>query len=425
MRVSTEEPTPDPQPGQTSNATPVGPVEWLQRLAPFLPVLVALVYGFIQGSFAPGAKDIDTRYFFVAGKAWIRGLSPYDFEVYRAIWFEHFTDSIAPGVFAYLPGSIAYTLPLGLFDWPTAALVFRGINILAVVAIAYLCISALGLHSKRPRATWHLVPLSVGLCFGGVAGTILTGQSTLIVCAASLALLTLPKQRSILIGIAILVASSKPQLSLPAMLVAILANRSARGRLLALTGLAVLASIAVLLLDRAPASHLAQSLTSNASLGANSFHRMIGLSPLLQAATMGPSASKAAAMLAFGALLVYVVIRSLRGTSDFDARTVMLCFAAAGIGYPVHEYDTAILVPVCAFAVLLTRTELALVAAPILFLSRPGLVKRILHLAAGANGDAARNTFASACWVTLAAILLVGAVVAWRREEQAPPRPDL
>src|SRR6266540_3016701 len=104
MPVSMKEPTPSLNASQPSNPSRVGAAEWLQRLAPFLPVLVALLYDVIQGSFAPGAKDIDTRYFFVAGKAWIRGLSPYDFEVYRAIWFNHFTDPIAPGVFAYLPG---------------------------------------------------------------------------------------------------------------------------------------------------------------------------------------------------------------------------------------------------------------------------------------------------------------------------------
>jgi hypothetical protein len=244
-------------------------------------VLFAILYVFVRGTFGNGARDIDTRYFFIAGKVWVHGQSPYDFASYLGTWKQYFSDEIAPGAFAYLPGSFLYAAPLGLLDWQAARVLFRAMNLGAVLLIATLCLLYARSWRDGKPSLRHYAWTAVGLTLGGMPGTILTGQSTVIVCAATLAVAISPFRRWYSLLPAIVVAGSKPQIAAPALIVMALVDRPARRQILGAAIAATFICGLIMVFDTAPITHLLHTVWGNAHLGANTSTRMIGLGPLL------------------------------------------------------------------------------------------------------------------------------------------------
>ncbi len=384
---------------------------------------LAFVYVIIKGTFARGAKDIDTRYFFVAGKVWLKGLSPYDFSHYRAVWKSCFSEEISQGGFAYLPGSILYSAPLGLFDWPTAAIVFRAMNIAAVGLIILLGIGYVRRHATTPIKLRHYAWIAFGVAMGGVPGTILTGQSSIIVCAATLTLVTLPLRWWPLMLPAMFVASSKPQIAGPILAVVFFADRAAR-RHLAIAGAgAIVLSAVALWGDHAPVTNLFQAIRGNAGLGANDPTRMIGLGPLLRFLPIGDGPIRILGWLALVAVIVVVARHSSEGATPerrLAPTALMAGFVSVGLAYPYHGYDTAIFAPTCAMAGILSGRRQLLCLPVFAVMGRPRLLT--WPLGSAAASEATQNTIVGLFWLVALAAFICWVVRDARRPRRALSR---
>jgi hypothetical protein len=367
-----------------------------------LLLLLAFSYVVLRGTFAAGAKDIDARYFFVAGKVWLSGHSPYDFEHYGRVWLQYFEEPTTPGSFAYLPGSILYSAPLGIVDWPTGASVLRALNLSAVLVTVLLGLSYVRRWAGQSLSLVHFGWLAFGMAIGGVPGTILTGQSTVIVCAAAFAVAALPSRLWPLLLPALIVASSKPQIAGPVLLVVTLCDHAMRRRIIGAGVLALLCCLAVLMLDSAPVTHLVQTLSGNAGLGPNSPGRMIGLGPLLWGLSVGGMVAKVLPWLALaGAVLLIVYHAPKFSTAERRVAPMPLIagFLLTGLAYPYHGYDTAMFAPVCALCGLLPLRRQLVFFPALAVIGRPQLVSWLVVRAE--NHEVASNQLVTVFWLSL------------------------
>lgn len=383
----------------------------LRRLYPVIPFL-AILYAFLRGTFAQGPRDIDTRYFFIAGKAWVHGESPYDFSCYQTLWHQYFSENVTSGVFAYLPGSILYAAPLGMLDWPEARALFHWMNLAALLGIVLLCLRYTRSMAPASRSLPRYLWLAFGVAIGGVPGTIFTGQSTLMVCLAALAVVMLHGRYLLLLVPAILVASSKPQLTAPALIITALGEPLVCRRIWLAGAIAVGISVLAILPDAMPFTHLSGSVLNNASLGANTSANMIGLGPLLNAVGLSGVYGRVLQLLAFLFALVLVVWSMLKirpvGSLPMPAAG-MACFTIMGLAYPFHEYDTAFLIPMCAMLGLMSFRRQMVLLPLLLVLSRPGLIE----LASRVLGrtEMFRNRVFGLCWLLATVTILWWTVV--------------
>jgi hypothetical protein len=377
-------------------------------------VVLGLMYASVQGTWGRGAKDIDTRYFFVAGKVWTSGQSPYDFATYQRVWREHFQDEVGQGAFSYLPGAIVYTAPLGLFDWTVSCTIFRLFNLGALITIVLCCLRYLRHFSDGSLRLMQLVWVGIALLIGGIPGTILTGQSTVLVCAAALVIIAPPTKSKVLLFMAMLVASSKPQVSGPVLVLAVVANRPWRRTLVQTASFAAGASVVILLLDPHPIINFLNGFTGNSQLPANQLDNMIGLGPLLHSLSIGGLVSRLLQTAALVAVLVLTARAWLSDPVHKETAATMVGFLSVGLAYPFHAYDTAIFAPACALASQLPpRRQLVLLPA-FLLMGRPGMVERLVHLM---GKPAMVNLALGSLWLGLVLTMVV-----WTSLGQAQPK---
>lgn len=371
----------------------------------------ALLYVIFKGTFAAGAKDIDTRYFFIAGKIWIQGHSPYEFARYSDLWKRYFSDEISPGGFAYFPGAFLYSAPLGVTEWPAAALIFRVFNVAAAVLIVGLCLSYMRKNGDTPLGIVRYAWIAFGILIGGVPGTILTGQSTVIVCAAALTVSVLPLRFWPLFVPAVIVASSKPQIAGPIFAVLLLGYRPGRRYILGAGLAALIVCLWVMSRDSAPATHLLQAVRGNASLGANGPTRMIGLEPLLETLSVDPRIARALGWLLLVAVIAMVGGRSGRSNSSqrqLIPTVIMAGFVSIGLAYPFHVYDTAMFAPVCGLAGLLSMRRQLFLLPVFAVMGRPRLVSWVWEKAGEIS--ARDNTMCGVLWLSAVVAIVYWAV---------------
>jgi hypothetical protein len=327
-----------------------------------------------------GAKDIDARYFYVAAKCWAAGQSPYVTQTFSSRYGAIF--GVAPGsVFSgYPPTVMLIVLPLALFHWPVAARVFSLLSFAAAMVLFWACYrlvrEELG-HRLRP-SNWIWVVLASTL--SGVAGTIFTGQTSVFIAAAvAIAIVGCRCQRSWLTVLGFTIASAKPHLSAPALLLIPWLEPRQRSATLIGVGIAVgLCAYAVAVDPHFVHSYLS-SMNNYNSVAENSPASEFGLVPLLLRSGVGRRVAQfiglACAVSILGEI-VWFVWRSGETLSSTPLGLMLMIFSVA-IALPIHGYDLCCYATGIALIATLTRRYQVAFSVPALLIWRPALVDKL------------------------------------------------
>lgn len=348
-----------------------------------------LVFGavfILRGPMRAIVKGEDFAHIYVAVSLWLQGENPYDGVAceasMRAQGYKN-PSAVLVGSF-YPPTMPAGLAPLGLLDWPTARLVWAGVNLLSCGVLVWAMADWLAPLGRRRR--WWVALLLV-LMSGFIATTLSVGQLSLLVGACLCAgIVFLQRDRSglagSLIGFACLM---KPQMAM-GFLVLLALRRDWRVLAFAVAVIAVFSGIGVgrlmfsaptWLHDMTQNIHASQSGLSvnDASVDAPFRFHLIDMRPLLHvflpASMVGPIAMGFVVTLA--GLALFRLFRI--GVGEH------LLLLSAGVGLltllPIYHryYDAVLLMPLLAVVVLRLKQDrrdclmwgLALVLAPMFF----------------------------------------------------------
>ena len=171
------------------------------------------------------ASNVDTKYLYVAGLSWLEGLNAYDPEVASRLGAD-----VSLGGFFYPPQIAPLCLLLAAFPWAKAKVVMTLLNVFSAGVLAFFCV----LLVKRPEvkvlkvpgySTWWFIPAIV-ISNPLTINVLWLGQTTLIAAAALVSgWYYAYRDRWVLSGILIAIASIKPQLSLLVILWLLLERR--------------------------------------------------------------------------------------------------------------------------------------------------------------------------------------------------------
>lgn len=171
------------------------------------------------------ASNVDTKYLYVAGLSWLEGLNAYDPEVASRLGAD-----VSLGGFFYPPQIAPLCLLLAAFPWAKAKVVMTLLNVFSAGVLAFFCV----LLVKRPEvkvlkvpgySPWWFIPAIV-ISNPLTINVLWLGQTTLIAAAALVSgWYYAYRDRWVLSGILIAIASIKPQLSLLVILWLLLERR--------------------------------------------------------------------------------------------------------------------------------------------------------------------------------------------------------
>jgi hypothetical protein len=171
------------------------------------------------------ASNVDTKYLYVAGLSWLEGLNAYDPEVASRLGAD-----VSLGGFFYPPQIAPLCLLLAAFPWAKAKVVMTLLNVFSAGVLAFFCV----LLVKRPKvkmlkvpgsSPWWFIPAII-ISNPITINVIWLGQTTLIAAAALVSgWYYAYRDRWVLSGILIAIASIKPQLSLLVILWLLLERR--------------------------------------------------------------------------------------------------------------------------------------------------------------------------------------------------------
>ncbi|MGA2562645.1 MAG: glycosyltransferase family 87 protein [Steroidobacteraceae bacterium] len=312
-----------------------------------VPTLVAvLVAGSIFYSgvleHVGGARDIDARYFYIAAKCWISGHSPYDPSVYAATYQQVFGSAPQAGFVAYLPVIILICLPLAAFDWPAAATCLTFMNFLAAMILFWACHR---LAHGQPNVAltprqWFWVCLACTI--GAISGSVSTGQTSVFVSAAlALVLVGCRERRMWLTGIGWTIASLKPQLSGPLLLLVPFFEPRQRSAVVISVGVVIAACVYAASVDAHFVQSYLGSIAAYRQLAVNDPAKLIGLIPVAMHMGAGRMTAEVIGVIslavALGVLAWRLIYSGLR-LSD-DAIATMLTIFSIGIAMPIQGYD--------------------------------------------------------------------------------------
>ncbi|MEQ9553868.1 MAG: glycosyltransferase family 87 protein [Coleofasciculus sp. G3-WIS-01] len=203
------------------------------RVGVLLCACTALVFVTIIGF----NQHFDTKYLYVAGLSWWKGLNAYDPDVASRLGANQ-----SAGSFFYPPQIAPLCLLLGAFSWTQAKVMMTLLNVFCTGILAFFGV----LLVKQPQvkqvrvpgssAEWFIPAIVIANPF--TLNIILLGQTTLIVAAALVSgWYYAYRKRWVLSGVLIAISTIKPQLSLLIILWLILERR---WRLLAVAAMTTL-----------------------------------------------------------------------------------------------------------------------------------------------------------------------------------------
>jgi hypothetical protein len=240
---------------------------------------------------------------------------------------------------------------------------------------------------------WREPQAALGLLFaaavGPISSTLLLGQTGLLSLAAVLGLCSLPARFRALRIACVVVASTKPTLTLPVLCFLALTEPAL---------VAIAAAVAVVLCtpvwlasggvgvvgEWLSALKLYATIPSNAPIDLSSAHHL-----LARFAPSVPAALLTVAAMVGGLLLGY---RARVRATGLTLENLLLLLALSAAFLPLHEYDMVCVVPLAAM-IPFARRSAAWFPLGVLMTARPGLIARALG-AAGLQMDHA-NTFVS------------------------------
>lgn len=179
-------------------------------------ILSLICFGII-GIGRDGQLNADGGVLYAAGRAWLKGLNPYnhDFLVQSIAGIKEI-DGLENAAFFYPPPSAALCMFVGLFDYSVAKFVWVLLNLLSIAAIIAMTVRTINRHqnnSENQLGIWVMSAMIIGNPFTG--HVVWMGQTSLIAFAATMgAWFFSQRQKFVLAGICLGIASFKPQLCL-------------------------------------------------------------------------------------------------------------------------------------------------------------------------------------------------------------------
>lgn len=298
--------------------------------------------------------DFDARYWYVAGKCWLAGQSPYDTDAFSATWTRELGDHTRPTydtAFVYPPTMLLLGIPMACLSWDAARLALRLISCLAFFGS---CFFSMGIVADCLERGWKCRELwfwagCCGLLFS-VSQALYQGQNSLIVLCGMTAMLYAWKRNSeglFLLGF--LLASIKPQITVLVMLYVL-----ARGgiapvcRAAAAVGLISLALVAVVP-HESIVPHVAESVRIHMQQQVfNQFNHYDTLPGLLGGTSAGPGVFVGGILAGCMIVVGLALLLRHRATDRLqvaDVAGLQFVYALSVAVLPLHRYDTVLYVP--------------------------------------------------------------------------------
>ncbi len=318
---------------------------------------VAVVFGLLRHQ-ADFLCDYDTRFWFLGGRCWLGGESPYDLESFLAAWTNAFGDGpVFRASFVYPGAVLPVSLALGAMSWDAARWTMRAANVAMLVG-------SMLLMRRMARDRGGTVPPGRDVWIGaaalvpGVALTLFQGQLSLFatfgLCSAWWGL---SRGKTSWLVAGLYLASIKPQLTAVPIVFLLVLHGSART-----WGVAVLvaASHALVMIWSGPARLFEELRGSLAEHAAQEFNRPDNYDSLV-AHLPGIAASHG---LQRAGLVLGIVLAAALGVRarvrpptlpHAEQRWMQVALVVTGIFMPIHRYDLAIHVPLVASLWALTK----------------------------------------------------------------------
>jgi hypothetical protein len=182
-----------------------------------LSTLSLILFGIIGIGRGDSELNFDGAVLYAAGRAWLMGLNPYnhDFLIKSVAGIKEI-DGLESAAFFYPPHSAPLCMFAGLFDYSVAKFIWLGFNLLSIAAIIFMTVRTLNQHqnnSENSLGGWIMAAMIIGNPF--TAHTVWMGQTSLMAFAATMAAWFFSqRQKFVLAGICLGIASFKPQLCL-------------------------------------------------------------------------------------------------------------------------------------------------------------------------------------------------------------------
>ena len=181
-----------------------------------ISVLAMIAFGLL-GIGRDGEAFADVRYWYLSAKAWLAGLNPYDYDIFKTLAQESGLGDLIP--FAYPPQSFAIGIYLAAFPFKIAQLLWTITNVIAVILLSFFGVRLLRSRETAKEveysrlARWLIPAIIVGNPF--TAHVLWTGQTVMVICIALIGSWQLAYHgKSLWSGVLLGFASIKPQLSI-------------------------------------------------------------------------------------------------------------------------------------------------------------------------------------------------------------------
>ena len=348
-------------------------------------------------------KDMDARYFYAAAKCWASSQSPYDATAFSSRFHAEFATEPDTSL-AYPPTLMLLVLPMGYFKWSVAAKLFSILNFGAAMVLFWSCYRLVRESLGAPLRIVHWFWVVLASTMAAIDVSIFYGQSSVFIAAAcAIALVGSRLQRPWLAVIGLVIATAKPQLSLPLLIFMPLFERRQRK--------AFLIAAAVIALPCAYAAsidpHIVQSyrdtVYSYGSVQINDPANQIGAVSLLARIGIGSPTSRIIGVICCLAVLFLAARLLLRSRESLSSSplAMMLVVFSTGLAIPFHSPG------MCCYSV-----GIALIATakpryratyllPSLFAWRPDLLLDRLHW------NMPKSLIPSIAWMALILVTVV------------------
>ncbi|MEG3844508.1 glycosyltransferase family 87 protein [Microcoleus sp. herbarium14] len=179
-------------------------------------ILSLICFGIIgigrEGQFSPDGGVV-----YAAGRAWLNGLNAYNHDMLtQSVAAIKEIDNLQDAAFFYPPQSAAFCMFVGLFDYSVAKFVWLLLNLLSIAAIISMTVCTINKHQNNNQnqlGSLVMAAMIIGNPF--TVHVVWMGQTSLMAFAGTMAAWYLSqRQKFVLAGICLAIASFKPQLCL-------------------------------------------------------------------------------------------------------------------------------------------------------------------------------------------------------------------
>jgi hypothetical protein len=389
---------------------------------PIVGVLMAVALAYAFWSLHARVRPWnDFAFVYAAGRTWLEGLSPYDFDRWDAQWVAiRPADTVVsqPMSYMYPPHWGPLAVLLAEMPWPVASRFWDGFSIVAYAATVALCVRLLGGRwpdALRQPALWLFIALAT--LNPSLRYSIWQSQMTTFTAFGVVgAYWAWHEKRLGWLVVFAFVAALKPQLSLLALLYLFL-NGGHVGVALAAIAALVVSAVSMLPsgLENLPGQY-AHCYALHMQLVFNDPKNFSNLPALFFSRSSQHAFMPVSTLLAVAAATGLTLARRVdsRPFPVLESPLWQLAIVAAITAalMPVHAYDLVIYTPVVILAYELRASWIgALLVGLVLFAGRPGFVAAHLHLQQASS------------YLTTAILLTLALAVANRRRDPSVAAP--